>query len=250
MNDGLPPARITARELKDRLVLLDRRDGAVRTSAYEQVQQLLGTAICGRALEPGTILTLEDLEVATGASRSVAREAARVLGSMGLLSARKKVGLQVLPDSAWNYFDPQVIRWRLLAPDREEQVRSLRELRMAVEPEAARLASERCSPELAGQIVSAAGAMWAAGVNREPFDFARNDEHFHHLVLQASGNTMFTKLSSVIQKSLHERNLQWLRDNPVSFDDVQLHMDLAGFIQRREGLQASEVAREIIRRTQ
>jgi DNA-binding FadR family transcriptional regulator len=221
-----------------------------RPSAFTLVSEQLGSAICNLTYPPGTILTVEELETITGASRSVVRESSRVLASKGLLRARKRVGLEVLHESEWSLFDPQVIRWRLDSPSRQAQLVSLQQLRTAIEPEAARLAAENCSVELAGEILSAAGKLWAAGVDGGQQEFLRDDAHFHRLILRASGNAMFAQLSEVIHESLRERALHELNERPISLSDVQLHVDLAGQIQRRQTDDAWETMREIIRRTQ
>ena len=65
----------------------------------------------------------------------------RVLESMGLVAARRRVGITVLPPARWNPFDPDIIRWRLAGPDRLRHLQSLSELRSAIEPLAARLAA-------------------------------------------------------------------------------------------------------------
>jgi DNA-binding FadR family transcriptional regulator len=41
-------------------------------------------------------------------SRTVAREAIKVLAAKGLVVSRQKVGTRVLPRDQWNLFDPDV----------------------------------------------------------------------------------------------------------------------------------------------
>lgn len=217
-------------------------------STYSQVVDQIGIAICDRVLIPGTVVTVEELEAATGASRSVVRESTRVLAAMGLLRPKKRVGLQVLDESEWNLFDPHVIRWRLSGTDRDAQVRSLLEVRMAIEPEAARLAARNASAEQAGRIMSAAGRLWSTGLDGEQVAFLRDDAEFHGLILQASGNSMFAKLSDVIHEALRERALHQLHEKPIDLHDVKLHVDIAGHIMRRDEQNAWECAREIILR--
>ena len=68
-----------------------------------------------------------------GVSRSVAREAIRVLESMGLVASRRRVGITIQPAHKWNVFDPQLIRWRLESGDRAAQLVSFSELRRGFE---------------------------------------------------------------------------------------------------------------------
>ncbi len=62
------------------------------------------------------MLRTDELAQRFEVSRSVMREAVRVLESMHLVESRRRVGVTVLPECEWNVYDPQVIRWRLPAP--------------------------------------------------------------------------------------------------------------------------------------
>lgn len=111
---------------------------SVGGQAFSRVLETIGRAIVSGELPPGHVDTVEGLGQRTGASRSIVREATRVLVSLGLVSAGRRVGLTVLGRDRWDVLDPAVIRWRLDSPDRERQVDELRALRLAIEPEAAR----------------------------------------------------------------------------------------------------------------
>ena len=93
------------------------------------------------------MLLTDELAERYEVSRTVVREAVRVLESMHLVESRRRVGVTVLPTERWNVYDPQVITWRLAGSDRARQLRSLTVLRSAVEPVAARLAAELATPE-------------------------------------------------------------------------------------------------------
>ncbi|KQQ00121.1 hypothetical protein ASG06_16775 [Rathayibacter sp. Leaf185] len=207
--------------------------------------------MCDGRLPEGTVVTVDEIEVATATSRSVVREVARGLASRGLLEARQRIGLRVLPETAWNLFDSQVIRWRLRSPQRESQLRTLAEVRLAIEPEAARLAAARRTPDEAASIVSAATRLWSAGsTGADPDELLRADQALHALILRASGNPMFAQISSVIQETLHERTLHELGGHGFDAHDLQLHVDLATRIQRSDARSASDAMRSIIERTQ
>lgn len=98
----------------------------------------LGTGIVSGELAADQVLTLERLSAEHEVSRSVAREAIRVLESMGMVESRRRVGITVQPSRKWNVFDPRLIRWRLQAGDRTALLASLSELRRGFEPAAAR----------------------------------------------------------------------------------------------------------------
>lgn len=120
---------------------------SMSTSLHHRAVEHLGTRIVGGALPTGHVMLAEHLEDELNVSRSVVREAVRVLQSLGLVETIKRVGIRVLPAHRWNPFDPLVIRWRLAGEGRGAQLRSLAELRSAVEPVAAELAMRQRTRE-------------------------------------------------------------------------------------------------------
>ncbi|MCP6122446.1 FCD domain-containing protein, partial [Klebsiella pneumoniae] len=64
-----------------------------------------------------------------------------------LVESRPKAGTRVLPRHRWNLLDPDVLAWAFAGEPDVEYVRNLFELRMIVEPEAARLAAIRASSD-------------------------------------------------------------------------------------------------------
>ena len=67
----------------------------------------LGTGIASGKYPAGRVLTLEGVSTEHGVSRSVAREAIRVLESMGMVASRRRVGITIQPSDKWNVFDPR-----------------------------------------------------------------------------------------------------------------------------------------------
>lgn len=198
----------------------------------------LGTAICSGELAPGSVLYIDDLADQRAVSRSVVREVLRVLASMGLVDTRRRVGTLIRPASDWNVFDPQVIRWRLASADRIAQLRSLTELRTAVEPQAACLAATRATPDEASDLVGIAAKMWAAGKAGNETEFLRLDIEFHRQVLLSSGNEMFVKLQQLVAEVLTGRHHYELMPHHPAEQALQLHADVAQAIQRHDGERA------------
>jgi len=198
----------------------------------------IGTAIACGDLEAGSVLYIDDVAEEHGVSRSVVREVLRVLSAMGLVESRRRIGTQIRPAADWNVFDPQVIRWRLASDDRLGQLRSITELRTAVEPEAARLAALRADRQEASSLVALAARMWAAGKEGDVAQFLELDIEFHRNVLRYSGNEMFLKLNDLVAAVLIGRTEHGLM--PHHPDDValQLHADVASGIQHRDGAAA------------
>lgn len=219
------------------------------TGLHARLVETLGLAICGGELTPGTVLFIDELVSEHAVSRSVVREALRVLSSMGLVASRRKVGTLVLDASSWNVYDPLVIRWRLATGGRLIQLRSITELRTAVEPQAARLAAERAQPVEASELVTLAGKLWAAGQDGRMDDFLELDIEFHRRVLAASGNEMFEHLHRQVAEVLAGRHAYGLMPHHPHVDALQMHTDVASSIQRGDGDMAHAAMVAIMDRT-
>ena len=63
------------------------------TGLHARLLDRLGLAICGGDLETGSVVRIDQLQERYGVSRSVVREAIRVLASMGLVAPRRRVGV-------------------------------------------------------------------------------------------------------------------------------------------------------------
>ncbi|MCO4238051.1 FadR/GntR family transcriptional regulator [Pseudarthrobacter raffinosi] len=204
------------------------------TDRHTALVQSLGLAIAEGSLAPNSVVRLDELEAQHKVSRSVVREAARVLSSKGMLASRRRFGTVVQPEEAWNLYDPQVIRWRLASSRRLEQLQALNELRGAIEPQAARLAAERASWDAGSDLVSLAARLWAAGQRGEQEEFLRLDVEFHAAVLKASGNAMFAQLQNLVAEVLTGRTEHGLMPDLPHHEALQLHVDVASAIQRGE----------------
>ncbi len=204
------------------------------TDRHASLVQTLGLAIADGRLAPNSIVRLDELEAEHKVSRSVVREAARVLSSKGMLASRRRFGTVVQPEHEWNLYDPQVIRWRLASSRRLEQLQALNELRGAIEPQAARLAAERASWDAGSDLVALAARLWAAGQRGDQEEFLRLDVDFHSAVLSASGNAMFSQLHNLVAEVLTGRAEHGLMPHLPDHEALQLHVDVASAIQRGE----------------
>ncbi|WP_243707183.1 FadR/GntR family transcriptional regulator [Micromonospora sp. KC606] len=213
---------------------------------HARVLDHLGTAICGGDLPPGLVLNIDDLVDRYAVSRSVVREVLRVLASIGFIETRRRVGVMIRPPDAWNVFDPQVIHWRLASAGRIAQIRSITELRTAVEPHAAWLAAGRVGHDEASELVGLAARMWAAGKAGDEERFLRLDIEFHRRVLAASGNEMFVKLQNLVAEVLSGRHHYNLMPHHPHEQALQLHADVAQAIQRRDGERARSAMVQIM----
>ena len=208
--------------------------GTDHRTLHNRVLAVLGPAIAAGEYATGHTFTLQGLEKDFGVSRTVAREAVRVLESMRLVVSRPRTGIRVRPRGDWSVFDPQLIRWRLAGPQRMEQLRSLNELRSAVEPGAAALVAERGAPEGRAGLVVIADQMVRTGRSGDLEAFLQLDITFHRRILELSGNEMFLGLSQVVSEVLVGRTSYHLMPRNPRPEALRLHKAVAQAI--RDGL--------------
>lgn len=216
---------------------------------HSLVIETLGKRIVSGELAAGATAHAEQFEAELGVSRSVLREAVRVLQSLGLVESVKRIGIRVLPPEHWNKFDPSVIRWRLAGDGKGVQLRSLTELRSAVEPAAAELAAQHSPQETAAELMAVAAKMRAVGRAGDLQQFLELDIHYHTLVLAASGNEMFAQMHSIIAEVLRGRTDYGLMPAHPHEEALQLHVDVADAIQSGRPEAARAAMDQIMRRT-
>ncbi|MFD5392820.1 FadR/GntR family transcriptional regulator [Streptomyces sp. NPDC127097] len=212
---------------------------------HARVLESLGPAITAGDYPPGTILRTDELEQRFDVSRTVIREAIRVLESMQLVASRRRVGVTVRPTEEWNVYDPRVIGWRLAGRDRPRQLRSLTVLRSAIEPVAAGLAAQHATPEQCARLTEEAMGMVATSRGQQLDAYLVHDMAFHRVVLTASGNEMFARLGDVVAAVLTGRT-----QHQVMFTDpdpaaVTLHVQVAEAVRTGDAARAESLTREI-----
>lgn len=155
-------------------------DDAMRTLApqptiVEQAYHAILDAICEGRLEPGERLTQESVAARLAVSRQPVGQALLLLKQQKFLVEAGRRGLRV-------------------APLDRDFMRGIYELRLAIDPLAASLASERAGGSVGerGAAILAAGqqALAAGGVA----ELVRADMAFHMLLYDASGNRLFADL--------------------------------------------------------
>ncbi|CAL9399911.1 FadR/GntR family transcriptional regulator [Streptomyces sp. NPDC057838] len=212
---------------------------------HGRVLDTLGPEITAGEYPPGSVLRTDELAQRFDVSRSVMREAVRVLESMHLVESRRRVGVTVRPRSEWNVYDPQVIRWRLAGADRPQQLRSLTVLRSAIEPVAAGLAARHATSEQCAELTECALGMVAHSRGHKLEGYLFHDVAFHRVILSASGNEMFARLGDVVAEVLTGRT-----QHDVMFEDpdpaaVTLHVQVAEAVRAGDAARAEELTREI-----
>lgn len=144
--------------------------------------------------------TEADIAQQYGVSRSVTREALKMLAAKGLLLARPKQGTFVRPHDQWNLFDTDVLRWLLDRKFSVDLLRQFNELRVAVEPQAAALAAKCARPAQVAAIAVGLQRMRDAEQGRD--DALEADIEFHVAILRASNNPFYIQLKDIVSTAL------------------------------------------------
>ncbi|MFY0679923.1 MAG: FadR family transcriptional regulator [Thalassovita sp.] len=209
----------------------------------EQVAEQIGTRVLNGKYPPGATLPEEpSLCTEFGVSRTVIREAVRMLVSKGMLEVRPRIGTRVLDPRDWQLLDRAVLQWQQSVEIDGRQLKDLFELRQSVEPAAAALAAERRSDADLQEISYALGKMeLTLGINSE---FAVADAHFHIAILRAAKNRYFDALESAFFTGLLLSIRVTNPDEERNQKSLPFHRGIADAIVARD----SDAAREAMTR--
>ncbi|MBF7013472.1 FadR/GntR family transcriptional regulator [Novosphingobium resinovorum] len=203
----------------------------------------IGRAIVTGRFENQVFPTEAELAKQHGVSRSVTREAVKMLTAKGLLSARPRQGTTVQPTSSWNLFDTDVLRWMLERRLSLDLLRQFNELRVAVEPEAAALAARVAGEDDITRIDDGLRRMQAA--ERGLDDPLEADIAFHVAVLRASKNPFYIQLRDVVGTALRT-SIRFTNRIKGRTADVAEHAKVRDAIASRDASAARVAMRTII----
>jgi DNA-binding FadR family transcriptional regulator len=177
------------------------RTGYPRGGLHGQIVHGIGRRILSGKIRPGELLPAD---VGLPASRTVLREAIKVLAAKGLVESRPKTGTRVSPRQRWNLLDPDVLAWQQDESPPVAFLGKLTEVRMIIEPAAAELAARRATAAQIEAIEAAfqemEGALRPGNEDFEAFD--RADILFHHAIVLACGNDLLQQMGQVVYAAL------------------------------------------------
>jgi DNA-binding FadR family transcriptional regulator len=175
--------------------------GYPRGGLHGQIVHAIGRRILSGEIQPGELLPAQ---AGLRASRTVVREAIKVLAAKGLVESRPKTGTRVRPPESWNLLDPDVLAWQQEGMPQAAFLRKLTEVRLIVEPATAELAARRArAAELAA--LDAAFLEMNEALASNPADYEAFDQadiQFHRTILQACDNDVLEQMSAVVYSAL------------------------------------------------
>ncbi len=166
----------------------------------EVVERIGGQIVRGDVAAGGSLPIEAELAKQHDTSRTVIREAVKMLTAKGLVGSRPRRGTYVEPESKWNILDPDVLRWTLQRRFSFDLMRDFLIAREGIEPKAAAAAATRQNPIAIANIAARLDDMREADEGR--MDSLESDIAFHIAILHASGNRFFVQFSHVIETAL------------------------------------------------
>ena len=222
-----------------------RRANAARikgASAHASLASEIGLRIVRGDYPPGTILPNEaQWTEIFDVSRSVVREAIKMLMAKSLLASRPKIGSWVEPKEHWNLLDRDVLSWYAVSPNREHFLRTVQEFRHIIEPEASAMAAERRTEAQMSEISQALHDMSHATSLQQR---TLADTRFHVAILRAAGNDLLVPLGVLIESALNQLFLHVTRER----DSLQQSRKLHEKIEKCIRLQQPNAARNAVRK--
>lgn len=203
----------------------------------------LGRAIVVGRYDQGAFPTEAELAKQHGVSRSVTREAVKMLTAKGLVSARPRQGTIVQPSSSWNLFDTDVLRWLLDRKFSVDLLKHFNQLRVAIEPEAAALAAAFADADQRRAIDAGLERMEAADNGAD--DPLEADIAFHVAIMKGSGNPFFAQFQDVVATALRS-SIQYTNRTKGRTASIGDHAAVRDAIIKRQPDKARAAMKKII----
>lgn len=208
----------------------------------------IGRRITLGELKAGDTLPREaDMLATLGVSRTTLREALKILSTKGFIEAKPRLGTRVRAAEHWNTLDPVVLSWQGDAEDQDTLAEELFEIRLSIEPLAARLAARR------GSVADHAGIRAAfvrmSQVQARLEEAIEADIDFHLQILQAAHNRFLLPISSVVRAALSISIPRTMAASGGFGPSLAQHEAILTAIERRDGEAALAAATSLIAST-
>ena len=210
----------------------------------QSLVQKLGSSIVRGELPAGKSLPIEaELGKKFGASRTVMREAVKILSTKGLIGQRPRVGTYVHPEDRWDLLDAEVLTWILDRHFSHALVREFLEVRLGIEPAAAALAAVNATAAdkdlLRQKLEKMKGAM------NGHFDPVAADIAFHATILEISHNRFFHQLTPIVETALRF-SIRLTNKTKGALADYDAHAKIYRAISNGNADAATRACRELI----
>jgi len=204
----------------------------------------LGLRILDGTYAPDEAIPTEpELMAELNVSRTLLREAIKILAAKGLIESRTKSGTRVRSRKHWNLLDSTVLDLYCRVVDYSDFARSFQQIRLIIEPEAAALAAEQHHARQIKALDDAYRAMAGAGDINVWTDA---DLRFHEAILDATGNPFMRPLGSLIRTALETLLFQSAKGSANPFNSLMEHRHVLEAIRKRDSSAARRAMKTLL----
>ncbi len=215
--------------------------GNVTQSLVEEIGRAI---VCGDFIIGASLPTEAVLSEKYSVSRTVTREAIKMLTAKGLVLSWPRRGTIVQQESNWNLLDADVLTWMLDRNVSIPLVKDFLRMRLAIEPAAAETAAaiEADVSEIEAAVVQMKRAAEHGG------DALSADSQFHAAILRASGNPFFAQMAPMVDTALRMTIRITNRIKGVKFASIQEHVDILDAIRSGDAAKSRDLSQSHVER--
>jgi len=212
-----------------------------------RIVEEIGLRVLNGACAPGEALPIEqELMAELDVSRTVLREATKILEAKGLVETRPKTGTRVRPREQWNLLDPMVLHLYCRVADYPAFAISFQQIRVLIEPEAAALAAEHRNRV---QLKALKDAYLAMEASADIKSWTAADLRFHEAILDATGNPFMRPLGALISTALETLLAHSFKNSANPFESLEVHRRVLDAIRQRDSIEARERMKALLAST-
>lgn len=182
---------------------------------------------------------------AFGVSRTVLREAMKVLEAKGLVEVGHGQGVRSRERAGWNHLDPDVLNWQCDFGADEVFLRNMSEVREILEPAAAAFTAMRADDDAIQRMSDCISQMQSQIHDADAYIQA--DLALHNEIISACGNDILKRMAESISKPLRTSRLVSIQVPGGWESDLPLHLTLVESIRRHDSEAARAATIVIIR---
>lgn len=209
---------------------------------HGQIVEQVGSRIVNGTYVPGATLFAESLEGDFAVSKTVVREALKVLAAKGLVESRQRRGTVVRPRRAWNLLDGDILRWHCAQPGSHGFIDAIAEVTTILETSAVRLAAERRND---ADLAALEDALADMGKDLPDDTVVMAQLRFHCAMLDATHNELLQRTDVLLSARAVVRT-QLVRDGRMRPASVVMHRAMFDAIKAKDPARAGQLATELL----
>jgi GntR family transcriptional regulator, galactonate operon transcriptional repressor len=217
---------------------LKETDSLAHSTAV-QVSREIGRRIVSGNYRPGDLIE-DELSISErfSVSRSVIRDAVKILVGKGLLEVRRGIGTRVQERTKWGLLDNDVLAWHLSAPPDRDFLSQLMDVQLIIEPKAARWACKHGRDKQLAEIDIIQTRMEEEQSSID--NFVISDALWHRAIFRATNNEIMRAMEGLIFSALLSSIRLTNKDPRKNKESIQFHRKIADAIIQRDADKAEE----------